>query len=150
MVTNAILESEVPGDIRAGAGALRPGEPDRGLCPPLRRQWDQCRDGGLVVAIAGIFLRGDRFSHAERRNEEQGEPDEAQARPVHPFGGRRDPEQVEHPPHADFAEIVGMAALSEQPGGDERTGDILPGRDPPFLVLLEVPHLPVGNRFANK
>ena len=43
-----------------------------------------------------------------------------------------------------------MPAVAEEPGGEERLRGVLAGRDPPFLVLLEVPLLLVGDGLADQ
>lgn len=43
-----------------------------------------------------------------------------------------------------------MPAVAEEPGDEERLCDILAGRDPLLLVLLEVPLLVVGDVLSDQ
>ena len=69
---------------------------------------------------------------------------------MEPHPRRRDTEEVEYPPHAQFTEVVGVAGVPVQPGREERPRDLLLRRDPAFLVLLEAPHLLVGHGLAGE
>ena len=64
---------------------------------------------------------------------------------MQPLAGSRHGKQEEDQPNRHFAKVVGVAANSEQACGHKRPQNFLARRDPTFLVLLEAPHLFVGN-----
>ena len=80
----------------------------------------------------------------------QRQQDAAEPGPVQPLIRCPDGEEIEHPSHPDFAEVVRVAAVAEEPGCDERTLDFFAGRELPLLVLLKRPHLLVGDGFADE
>ena len=90
---------------------------------PLRwKPREEARDPCLVLGEGWILARGKRFGHVEGcagEDEEAREEEAAGESPVQQAAGRADGKEVEGPPHAHLAKVVGVARVGPQAALDE-------------------------------
>ena len=98
--------------------SLRPSQHRRPLVVTFNAsyasKWNELRCRGLIISIIRISIYSYGFAQSCRSGNYKYKKNKSKSGPMNPLIRRRDPEQVEHGPHAHFTYITGVTTVFEE------------------------------------